>query len=215
MAAASLPNMVGSRLNVVTVVSVVVLATAAASAPHPAPGAMFLVRPDLRMCPSPLCGGYWVSRVNRATTVCADGTVRPWCYVSEIDFPSATRPRANTLVRGRIVRDGTRSTGRFLANTVWRAATPAPWKGTVFLVTDTGIRCIRAPCFFLRLATVNTTHVTTASGVDFSHVEAADAHAREERAALTGSGLLVAGTLRRDVDGGRTVVAAQFFLAAG
>src|SRR4051812_48751290 len=41
----------------------------------------YTVTPDPRLCPSPLCGGYHVKRVNRQNTVCANGTRTPSCYV--------------------------------------------------------------------------------------------------------------------------------------
>ena len=80
-------------------------------------------------------------------------------------------------------------------------------------MSDTGVRCVRAPCFSVRTATVNTARTVTASGLDLSIVAAAPALARKAQRALTTDGLLVAGTIRRDDDGGRTVVATQFFLA--
>src|SRR5205823_1662300 len=41
---------------------------------------------DTRRCASPMCGGYFVSRVNRTWTLCNDGGWRNACYVSSIDF---------------------------------------------------------------------------------------------------------------------------------
>src|SRR6187397_3172725 len=46
----------------------------------------FTVAPDPRLCPSPLCGGYWISRVNQPFTVCANGTRAATCYVSDLDL---------------------------------------------------------------------------------------------------------------------------------
>src|SRR5919197_6304583 len=45
---------------------------------------IFVVRPDPRECPSPLCGGYWVALANRARTRCSDGLLRPRCYVAYV-----------------------------------------------------------------------------------------------------------------------------------
>ena len=36
----------------------------------------YIVRADPRLCPSPLCGGYWVALANGARTRCADGVAR-------------------------------------------------------------------------------------------------------------------------------------------
>ena len=37
-------------------------------------GYFIVTRRDIRRCISPICGGYFVKRVNQATTVCADGS---------------------------------------------------------------------------------------------------------------------------------------------
>ena len=52
------------------------------------PGAtgVYRVRPDLRLCPSPLCGGAFASLVNQPTTQCVDGVDRAACYLASIDF---------------------------------------------------------------------------------------------------------------------------------
>ena len=50
----------------------------------------YTVTPDARLCPSPLCGGYHVKRVNRQRTLCADGTRSPDCYVAELDLSSSS-----------------------------------------------------------------------------------------------------------------------------
>lgn len=177
----------------------------------PTPAApIFRVRPDLRMCPSPRCGGYWVAQANRATTRCGDGSVRAWCYVTEIKLPQPVASRAELLARGRIVH-----ADRFVATATWTAATRAASTGSMYLVSDNRIRCIRAPCFSFRAATVNTTRATTASGIDLTGVGAAASLTRKAQVATTAGGLLVAGTIRRDADGGRTVVVTQFFLAIG
>ncbi len=177
----------------------------------------FRVRPDLRLCPSPLCGGYSVTRVNRSTTICGDGAVRPWCYVAGISLPvRAAKSGGEMLARGKIVHGDSgeiRPLDRLVASQAWLAATRVPASGTVLLVTDTGIRCVRAPCFSLRTSTVNTVRKGTASGLDLSLVRAPSLAGKAQLALRTG-GLLVAATVRRDTDGGRTVVASQFFLAA-
>ena len=204
------------RLALAAVAGALVLTAAATSAPVPA-APIFRVRPDLRMCPSPACGGFWVARANRATTMCAGGAARAWCYVAEITLHGPVASRGELLARGRIVHLAAGETGptdRFVATATWLAATRAPAAGSVYLASDNGIRCVRAPCFTLRAATVNTTRTTTASALDLSGVGAATLGQRAH-AALSKGGLLVAGTIRRDAGGGRTIVASQFFLAAG
>src|SRR5687767_8831680 len=46
----------------------------------------YSVRPDLRRCAAPLCGGAWVRRVNQQQTRCADDRYESECYVADFDF---------------------------------------------------------------------------------------------------------------------------------
>src|SRR5262245_387346 len=56
---------------------------------------------DPRLCPSPLCGGFWVTSVNQSSTVCADGSQAARCYVAELDFSLAgLSPEQEAKVRG-------------------------------------------------------------------------------------------------------------------
>ena len=61
------------------VLGMIALSAGAASAK---PSAHYVVRVDPRLCPSPLCGGYWVSLANRHRTRCHDGVRRARCYVA-------------------------------------------------------------------------------------------------------------------------------------
>src|ERR1044071_2029104 len=46
----------------------------------------FVIRRDLRRCASPMCGGYFVRRINQSRTLCANNRYARECYVSEIDW---------------------------------------------------------------------------------------------------------------------------------
>jgi hypothetical protein len=46
----------------------------------------YLLRPDLRRCASPMCGGYFVHQVNSGLTRCANGRQMSECYVANIDW---------------------------------------------------------------------------------------------------------------------------------
>ena len=210
-----------------------VLAMPAAPAPRRVSDAVYRIRADLRLCPSPLCGGFFVSRVNRATTPCDDAVSRAWCYVSTLDLsqvPAPARGRLQAaersgglLLRGRPVHsEGApelRSAWTFVAADGWLSATTATWQGTVYLIRDIGIRCVRAPCFSLRASVVNGVTIRSVSGLDLNGVAAPPALVRKAQTAVNASGLLVAGTIRLDKAGvptsGRTLVGTQFFLPAG
>ena len=216
-----------SRLLTAVVAGALVVATTGSVARPGNADGVYRVRPDPRLCPSPVCGGFFVRLVNRPTTSCGDGAARAWCYVARIDLtglPAAAQTRVqgveragNLLLRGRIAPDDRaefHGLSRLVAGEAWLAATSTTSSGIVFLVTDTGIRCIRAPCFALRAGIVNTSRAVKASGLDLKPVAAGPSAVRLGRAALATGGLLVAGTSGQDTDGGRTVVASQFYLRA-
>lgn len=51
------------------------------------PGALYVrARRDTRSCPPPRCGGFFVQRVNYATTPCPDGRAAAECYLRELDL---------------------------------------------------------------------------------------------------------------------------------
>lgn len=116
----------------------------------------YSVRPDLRKCMSPFCGGSWVKRVNFATTTCADGSHHAECYVAGFDYAKAGLtesdvspiPEGQRVFRGtlRVVDFGGNKLGKFFATEVWSAANATSPTGTFYAVHDNGIRCVRAPC---------------------------------------------------------------------
>jgi hypothetical protein len=57
-------------------------ATIAAPAVTAQTSDFFTIREDLRKCASPMCGGYFVKRVNQPTTLCANGRNMSECYVA-------------------------------------------------------------------------------------------------------------------------------------
>jgi len=73
--------------------------------------AYFAIRADGRLCPSPTCGGFWVSELNQSETHCADGTVATQttgCYVVEINsdtqgLADRTRQVGTAIVKGKIL----------------------------------------------------------------------------------------------------------------
>src|SRR6476620_2018594 len=80
----------------------------------PAPAAdnltFFTIRADLRKCASPMCGGYFVKRVNQATTHCANGRNMTECYVASIDWNGAAEVDAQrALIRGSLAAGGDRN----------------------------------------------------------------------------------------------------------
>jgi hypothetical protein len=84
-------------------------------------------------------------------------------------------------------------------------------------VVDTGLRCIRAPCFSLRATVVNGTRSPTLSNLDLTGAGVAPGTITVAHTALSHSGVLVSGTIRTSAnakagDLGRTLAATQLWL---
>ena len=212
-----------SRVGLVAVVLALAGVGASGSeARTPASGtAMFTAQPDMRLCPSPLCGGYWVALANGVRTRCGDGARQARCYVARavnrtgeltLQLPEGT------LVRGAIElgpKLGTRTLDRLRVWAVYLRAGTATATGGYYRVVDNGIRCIRAPCFSYRAGAVNGSSSITASSVDLSASGANPAEIERAQAALrTKDGLYARGRFASTPDGGRVFRALRLYLRA-
>lgn len=199
---------------------VLVCTSAAASRPPPVGSSLYVVRPDPRLCPSPLCGGYWVALANRARTQCHDGVFRAQCYVAtavdEDRHPLSTGVPAGALARAEIepwVYQGIGELGVLVVADVFSPAGRVPESGAYFRLVDNGIRCVRAPCFSIRASRLNQSSRTTVSGIDIAAARAAPSELVRGEAALgTKNGLLARGRIVSSPDGGRVFRATRFFL---
>lgn len=169
----------------------------------------FTVERDMRKCAAPMCGGYWVSRVNRDTTRCADGTYAAACYVHALDLSglgvsdsdlgkiqdTAQVGNERLLLRGWVDKTFVleRSVGVFTASEAWLGGTDSTPDGVFVEIHDNGIRCIQAPCPSTSEYKLNSSLTAQIAGVDFSDSGATD---RQISAALdqVGTyGVIVAG----------------------
>jgi hypothetical protein len=190
------------------------------------------VRPDPRMCPSPMCGGWWVRRVNRDTIVCGNGMVSPECYAADLDVSTlqlSEQQRASLnhalaagtlLARGRLVRGSVSGPppnvrlDTLVVTEIWRRYGQARTAGTVFRVEDNGIRCVRAPCFSLHASALNTAAHRNVSTLELGASGASRAAVQQARAALDDAGVMVEGRVVPSADGGRALRASAFWLRA-
>ena len=212
-----------SRVGLVGILAVAVGLFAGSAQSQPSAGtAMYTVRVDPRLCPSPRCGGYWVGLANGARTRCTDGIVRGRCYVAravdEDRHPLETGVPDGALVRGSLdsfALEGGGTLGVLVVTTVYAPAGNAPTSGGYYRIVDTGIRCIRAPCFSLRATQVNGSTRTPLSGIDINAAGAtAGEEARAQSALRTANGLLARGRFTRSADGGRVFRALRLYLRA-
>jgi hypothetical protein len=208
--------MVSRVLLAVIVVFVAVIGAGSASS-QPIGTAIYAVRVDPRLCPSPLCGGYWVALANGARTRCVDGLRHPRCYVARA--VDATANPLGGIAEGALVRGmidaGHDDLGELVVIAVYAPAGQATVSGGYYRVVDTGIRCVRAPCFSYRATQVNGRTRTTTSGVDLQAAHATPAEVARAQAALrTKHGLFARGRFASTPDGGRAFRATRLFLRA-
>lgn len=183
---------------------------------------VYVVRPDPRLCPSPLCGGYWVSLANHARTRCHDGLLRPRCYVAIAIGASTREPLTTGLPTDALARavvgswtfEGFGELGAIFVADVWKPVGRAPPAGDFFRLRDTGVRCIRAPCFSFRVGRLNTSSRTAlVSGIDLGPArDNPEISRRAETALGTPEGLLSSGRITATADGGRLFGATQVYL---
>ncbi len=191
----------------------------------------FSVRPDLRKCAFPMCGGVFVQRVNHFTTRCADGRLRPECYVAGVSLRALDLPpdqedsvqvrikNGTVLLKGQLIVkpfSPLNTPGLFDATEVWLAATDARPSGTFFRALDTGLVCIAAPCLSFQEYKLNSFGQNDIAGVDLSLVGADNEQLESAHEALrTDEGILVAGQ-HKLVSGpageASALVASQFYL---
>jgi hypothetical protein len=176
------------------------------------------------MCPSPACGGFWASPVNNASATTYVASVG----LGRLAAGSAARAQAalrspGTLVAGDFVPYASDDFPQLLslsATRVWLPALAGRTEAAVYRVLDTGIRCIRAPCFSYRAMLVNRGKpAVRLSEVDLAAAGAPATAVARARALLGRGGVLVAGEIKRVVipnapDAGRTLVVDQLWLPA-
>jgi hypothetical protein len=175
------------------------------------PAQEYIARADPRLCPSPLCGGYWVALANHRRTRCVDGVYRSRCYVASA-WPASRAIEDGALVRGGIAAEEHPGFGRLgiLIATKVRNPEGAAASGAYYRLRDSGIRCVREPCFSIRASRLNTSSTALLSGVD---LEPAGLELEGDIAiALTGEGLFAAGRLVSTNDGGRVLRATRVYL---
>jgi hypothetical protein len=104
--------------------------------------------------------------------------------------------------------------GAIFVAEVWKPVSIAPPTGDFFRLRDTGVRCIRAPCFSFRVGRLQTSsHTTLVSGVDLGPARRSpDTTRRAETALGTPEGLLSSGGITATADGGRLFRATQVYL---
>jgi len=206
-------------------------ATGAARAPL---SGYFSVQPDLRLCPAPNCGGFFVALLNRQSVGCPGGRPGAMCRVTAIDWsrlgldPAARSDfekaalAGRAVVRGELQRGaGPRPTARLVVTEGWIAAgSRLPRGGGFFQVASNGIVCVTYPCFSWRQTLLNTNRRGEVSDVNLLGAGAPEASRNAAWTELESGSILVAGRLRNVPNAGPAgdgveLVASQFYLRVG
>jgi hypothetical protein len=203
----------------IAAVAIALAAIPASGAPPDVGTARYVVRADPRLCPSPRCGGSWVALANRARTRCHDGVLRPRCYVARpVDaerHPLDTPVPDGALARATIepwTFEGLGEIGVLVVADV-RAPAGRTTAGGIYRLRDNRRRCVRAPCFWIGAALVNTPTRTSLSGLDLGHAGLTEAQRAAAASALVSpAGLYATGRVVRAADGGRELRATGVFL---
>ena len=213
-----------SRLGIVASIAIVLVGSLVGSvrSQPPVGTSIYSVQVDPRLCPSPLCGGYWVALANGARTHCADGSSNGRCYVAravdEHRHPLPVGIPGGALARATLDSfdfDGYGRLGMLVVAAVYAPAGTATLTGGFYRVVDTGIRCVRAPCFSYRATQVNGSTRTTVSSLDLEATQATAAEvARAEAALRTKNGLYARGRFAMGPDGGRVFRPSRLYLRA-
>ena len=173
-------------------------------------------RHDMRRCLSPVCGGYFISRVNFTKTKCVDGSWQSECYVTGLDT-RALGADANlervTLLRGTLKPQtfGTFGTyALFVVSEAWAPINDGAPTGLFHRMTDSGIRCVRAPCPTIRAAKLNSTIASNVTDVDFTSSGGTPAELRGSRPSMYTDGFLAVGAHSAQGEH-KTFVVSQYF----
>ncbi len=98
---------------------------------------------------------------------------------------------------------------------IWGPVGRAPPTSTIYRLRDSRIRCVKAPCYWLRVFRLNSSSRTTASDLDLAPTGATPPeHERAELALRSANGLFATGRMVPAADGGRVFRATRVFLRA-
>jgi hypothetical protein len=174
----------------------------------------FEIWSDLRKCASPVCGGFFLARLNRSYTTCADHSSRSACYVPTLDWSEAGLSEAvqdklveaanvdatswgvHAIVRGRFAPEqyAQGNLGRFIVTEAWVEEGDAISDGVFARVKTNGIQCIAAPCPSLTEKGLNESRKADIAAVDWSYAGLQEREIESLTAALsTDWGVIVAG----------------------
>ncbi len=191
------------------------------------------MRDDVRLCPSPACGGIFVKAVNRLLTRCPDGALRFECYIAGVDLSALNLTEADSASFIRLFRHGlglVKGTFRplplhsgtgladLIAEEAWEAQGQRDHRGFSYLFRENGIRCFTFPCPSVSEEKLNSPRARSISALDLSRTGATEQEIAAGQESLFTTGLIASGSHRTftgPAGKGLEFVASQFYLRVG
>lgn len=182
-----------------------------------AKGDYYTIEPDNRYCPSPYCGGWWLTKVNQysitADESVLDSSVVPIVpnpiYVAKIDYSVlglTDREIAefqNNIYQGRAFIRGVlrpypspwwyKDLQQLTATGTWLAANDNRPIGPYMNVKSSGIVCITTPCPYYELAVLNTNYSSLFHELNLAHAGLTDRQTEMAWAEVADDGLIITG----------------------
>ena len=193
-------------------------------------GKFYTIKPDLRKCASPICGGWYINPVNRKKMRCPDGTKKSECYVgsSKVNIEGLSSDQKTTLNNAMhqsavLLKAQLNKSVRYselIINAAW-IAVDKNISGLIntqksekfYTVSNTGIVCITTPCPTLEASLLSRHRTKTFSHLDLTRINATSANFEQAYKAMdTDDGLLLQGSYISYEPNGLTMQASNFYL---
>eukprot|EP01060_Flectonema_neradi_P013828 TRINITY_DN2056_c0_g1_i1.p1 TRINITY_DN2056_c0_g1~~TRINITY_DN2056_c0_g1_i1.p1 ORF type:complete len:274 (+),score=50.33 TRINITY_DN2056_c0_g1_i1:115-936(+) len=182
------------------------------------PKGYYLIKQDLRKCVHPLCGGWWIERVNKRRMRCADGNKAESCYIAEIEGDS--RPEFTVFNQERLIKgefttkewEHFGTLGHFVLDSHFASATDAAGTGKYYGVQNNFIQCVTTPCNTYTEYVLNKRKTKGISGIDFGDLatQNADMVSWAQSQLASGEVVIMSGDNRR-TSAGRHLVVSQIY----
>ena len=185
-----------------------------------------VTRPDTRRCASPVCGGWFVKRVNAELTRCGDGSWEPECHMYTFDLTglglgddatmlfSEDFEQGRALVRGELIQreldfDGLADV--LVVEEGWGGVTGSEPEGHFSRLDLSPFACKDAHCGDFVQRVLNTNNISELAGVELAASGANPSEVEAGEAELADSGLLGVGSYTGEPGELSTFVASEFY----
>lgn len=184
----------------------------------------YSVKPDMRKCAFPMCGGYWITPVNKVYTdipTLEEAEDRYWepgpIYVSSIDYTKLKLTRdeiarfQDLIFNGRALIAGFQAFypvkspstkplpayKKLVATKTWGSANENPAIGEYLDIKLSGIQCVTKPCPYFKALKVNTRYGFLFDRINFEKADLTETQARLAKSLIYDGSLIITGVRDR------------------